>query len=58
MNNPENNYADQRYNFSEGNDFTGRIFDSIYNPLPLGPVAPKGYAQPVGFGSYYNTQGN
>ena len=58
MNNPENNYADQRYNFSQGNDFTGRIFDSIYNPLPLGPVAPKGYAQPVGFGSYYNTQGN
>ena len=58
MNNPENNYADQRYNFSQGNDFTVRIFDSIYNSMPLGPVAPKGYSQPVGFGLNYNTQGN
>ena len=58
MNNPSNDYATERSNFSQGNDFTGRIFDSIYSRSPLGPVAPIGYAQPGGFGSNYNTEGN
>lgn len=58
MNNPSNDYITMRDEFSQGNDFTGRIFDSIYNPLPMGPQAPVGYAQPYGFGPNYSTQGN
>jgi hypothetical protein len=53
-----NGYANQRGNFSNGNEFIGRVFDSMYSRSPLGPVAPIGYAQPGGFGSNYNTEGN